>query len=115
MANKEFNARIKHKRDLEENWATNNPVLLNGEIAIIDKSDNMIGIKIGDSTQLFSDLPLYVLVPGVSTEDDGKILSISNGSVVWSAKAQYTIEPITQEEYDALETKDSNTLYIIEV
>lgn len=30
-------------------------------------------------------------------------------------KTQYNIMPITQDEYDALGTKDQNTLYVIEV
>lgn len=31
------------------------------------------------------------------------------------SQSQYTILPITQDEYDALTTVDENTLYIIEV
>jgi len=32
-----------------------------------------------------------------------------------STNSQYTIRPITQDEYDALTSVDENTLYIIEV
>lgn len=33
----QFNARIKMKRDSEKNWNQNNPILLNGEIALVEK------------------------------------------------------------------------------
>ena len=33
----QFNTRIKMKKDSEENWNQNNPILLNGEIALVEK------------------------------------------------------------------------------
>ena len=36
MAAKEFDARVKFKRDTSANWTANNPVLLNGEMIIVD-------------------------------------------------------------------------------
>lgn len=35
MANKTFNTRIKNKVDTYANWASANPVLLAGEIAVV--------------------------------------------------------------------------------
>lgn len=98
MPNIGFNARIKHRRDSETNWSTNNPALLNGECVIVDMDDGSVRIKIGDGVNNFTSLP-YV--------DDDLRDAISSLS--------YKIQPITQTEYDALTTKDTNTLYVIEV
>lgn len=65
MATKEFKARLINKIDTYENWNTNNPVLLKGEIAIVDvpASTNVVQqepavlMKIGDGTKQFNDLP----------------------------------------------------------
>lgn len=36
MATKFFDARVQHKRDTDINWALNDPVLLNGELIVVD-------------------------------------------------------------------------------
>ena len=53
----EYNARIKHKRDIDVNWADADPVLLNGEIIIVDTMDGHVRKKVGDGTQRYSHLP----------------------------------------------------------
>lgn len=58
MATKEFKARLINKIDTYENWNTNNPVLLKGEIAIVDVPEEpAVLMKIGDGTKQFNDLP----------------------------------------------------------
>lgn len=65
MATKEFKARLINKIDTYENWTTNNPVLLKGEIAIVDvpastevvQQEPAVLMKIGDGTKQFNDLP----------------------------------------------------------
>lgn len=65
MATKEFKARLINKIDTYENWNTNNPVLLKGEIAIVDvpastdavQQEPAVLMKIGDGTKQFNDLP----------------------------------------------------------
>jgi len=57
MADKEFNTRIKHKRDTDTNWTTNNPVLLDGEIIIVDTIAGTARTKIGDGMQTYTQLP----------------------------------------------------------
>lgn len=54
----DFNARVSNKIDSLENWENNNPVLLEGEIIIINSPDGQ-KIKIGNGTNNFKDLPLY--------------------------------------------------------
>lgn len=65
MATKEFKARLINKIDTYKNWNTNNPVLLKGEIAIVDvpastdvvQQEPAVLMKIGDGTKQFNDLP----------------------------------------------------------
>lgn len=52
-----FNARIKLKRDTAVNWTVNNPVLLNGEIILIDTDSGELRAKIGDGTKTYTQLP----------------------------------------------------------
>lgn len=57
MAVKQFNARITMKRDTASNWEQNNPVLLDGEIIIVDTASGEVRFKIGDGTKLYKQLP----------------------------------------------------------
>ena len=57
MANKEFQARVKHKRDTSANWTSNNPVLLDGEIILVDTAEGELRAKIGDGIKTYTQLP----------------------------------------------------------
>ena len=59
MANKEILTRIKHKRDTSLNWTINNPVLLNGEIILVDTAEGQgeLRAKIGDGIKTYTQLP----------------------------------------------------------
>lgn len=57
MASKNIKTRIKHKRDTSANWTKNNPVLLNGEIVIVDTANGETRTKTGDGTSKYSALP----------------------------------------------------------
>ena len=114
MATKEINTCITNKRDSNLNWEVNNPVILNGEIIIVDHETQGLKLKIGDGTSRYSSLQHYMLVP-ITASDNSKILSVVDGNLTWVDQPQYKIQPITQEEYDALSTKDENTLYVIGV
>lgn len=52
-----FNTRIKLKRDTAVNWTVNNPVLLNGEIILIDTDSGELRAKVGDGTKTYTQLP----------------------------------------------------------
>lgn len=54
------------------------------------------------------------VIPECSTSDNGKILTVVNGTPTWKESA-YKFQSITQDEYDALTEKDPSTLYIIGV
>ena len=53
MANKNISARIQNKYDLASNWATNNPILLAGELGI--ERDTLL-VKIGDGVTRWNSL-----------------------------------------------------------
>ena len=57
MATKTFNARVQNKRDTSANWTANDPVLLDGEIIIVDTAAGEIRYKVGDGTKKYSQLP----------------------------------------------------------
>lgn len=56
MGDKIYNARIKHKRDTSANWTSSDPVLLDGEIIIVD-TDNGVRTKTGDGEKKYTQLP----------------------------------------------------------
>ena len=56
MNEKILKTRIKQRRDTVANWTTNNPVLLKGEIAIVEDTDGAIRFKVGDGSKTFSEL-----------------------------------------------------------
>lgn len=57
--NKTLGARIKHKKDTNANWGTNNPVLLNGEIVLVVMDSGEIRMKVGDGSTRYSALPFF--------------------------------------------------------
>ena len=54
--NKVYETRCKFKKDTKENWETNNPILLDGEIVVVTGSDGSISFKIGDGMHNYNDL-----------------------------------------------------------
>ena len=64
MADKTLNTRIRLKYDTLANWTSNNPVLLAGELAIVEVPNNVdpihnapaILMKVGDGTSTFTEL-----------------------------------------------------------
>lgn len=53
---KEINTRIKLKRDTESTWVEKNPVILNGEVALVDGADGRLRAKIGGDNTNYNDL-----------------------------------------------------------
>ena len=52
-----YNQRLLQRRDTLTNWINNNPVLLDGELGLIDINGNYTQIVIGDGKRSFNDLP----------------------------------------------------------
>lgn len=57
MATSTFNARVRMKRDTSSNWTTNNPILLDGEIIVVDTASGDVRFKVGDGTSRYTALP----------------------------------------------------------
>lgn len=51
----DFNTRIASRADTKQNWELNNPILLQGEIAIVFDGNNQL-FKVGDGQNHFNDL-----------------------------------------------------------
>lgn len=75
MPNKTFNARVQMKRDTSANWTSNNPVLLYGEIIIVDTDAGEVRFKVGNGTSTYTQLP-YTDEAIIS-----KMLSLSGGTM----------------------------------
>lgn len=85
-----FNARIKSKRDTASNWETNNPVLLNGELIIVDTNAGDVRFKIGDGVKTYTQLPFQdeSLYNVLSTKADSADLESIQASIVQSDLSQ---------------------------
>lgn len=76
MATKQFNSRIKWKKDTSANWTKNNPVLLNGEIAIVVTNAGETRFKVGDGTSSYTALPFQdEFLQDAITEVDDALLT----------------------------------------
>ena len=67
--------KIQLRRDISTNWATNNPLLLNGEIGI---ETDTLKFKIGNGTDRWNTITAYAFKPGLANgiatlNSDGKI------------------------------------------
>lgn len=79
MAEKNLNARIKHKRDTASNWEASNPTLYNGEIILVDTDDGELRMKIGDGTKTYSQLPftdetLRTMISDITSQGGGSTI-----------------------------------------
>ena len=54
---REFLSRTQNKRDTSANWTKNNPIILNGEIILVDTAEGELREKIGDGTKTYTQLP----------------------------------------------------------
>lgn len=54
---REFLSRIQNKRDTSANWTKNNPIILNGEIILVDTAEGELRAKIGDGAKTYTQLP----------------------------------------------------------
>ena len=71
---KTVNSKIQIRRDTENNWSTNNPILEAGEIGFNLTNGKH---KIGDGTSHWSSLPYFVLDNEMSVaEDDENVLNL---------------------------------------
>lgn len=112
MANKTFNTRIKNKIDTYANWIDKNPVLLNGEIAVVVipaetgvvQGEPVTLFKVGDGTKNFRQL-----------EFTGAKAADVYGWAKAATKPTYSATEITGlEAYIGEKIQDTDTQYKLE-
>ena len=106
-----FNTRISLKYDSYNNWSTNNPILLKGEMAVVE---------VPDSTGVAQNEPTYLLKVGDGTNKFNDLKWISGHAAdvySWakaSTKPTYAAGEITGlDEYISGKVQDTNTKYQI--
>lgn len=114
---------IQLRRDTLANWLAKNPVLANGEIALVDKN-NGVGeknwvLRIGDGATEFKNLPetAYALSSDVQAQVDALSAEISGKVKIDDVAASYVnIKRVSAEAYHELVDKngvDDQTIYIV--
>lgn len=87
MAEKTFNTRIKHKRDTHANWTTNNPVLLDGEIAVVVMENGEIRQKVGNGTSSYTALDFLYNDMIIATDDVVETDIIPSDAIKYSSQS----------------------------
>ena len=103
MANKNLNARIVLKHDIEENWLkAENFIPLTGEIVIYDADENNTKprMKVGNGTDAINVLPF--IGDEIATEDE-----------VFEAMALADMLPIVTDSEGAILTDENNNILLI--
>lgn len=108
MATKTLAARVQNKRDTSANWTKNDPVLLNGEIIIVDTSSGWVRYKVGDGSKKYSQLPftdevIFSSIPTKTSDlfnDNGFITSA--GAPVQSVNSKTGAVTLTASDVSAV-------------
>ena len=112
----QINTRIRQKRDTAANWTNNNPVLLNGELIVVETSTGAIRLKVGDGVKTFNQLPfldetLRALITDVDNTKSAVVMTKNGESKLLDT---FNIVKLSEEEYNQLidsNTLDPDTLY----
>lgn len=102
------------KKDTEGNWTQNNPVLLNGEIILVDTDSGELRAKVGDGTKTYTQLPftdeiLKNLITGKQNKLTGSQGQVVGFDAEGNAVAQEAPQGgLTQEQADQMYVKQQN-------
>ena len=98
-----YTQRLLQRSDSLTNWINNNPVLLDGELGLIDINGNYTQIVIGDGKRSFNDLPKIKLnfdEPVTRIKLDSDELTICSYSTNSSSiVANKNLFPWTEDDY----------------
>ena len=116
---KNINVRIALKRDTSANWTNYNPVLLNGELILVDTAEGQLRAKIGDGIKTYTQLPftdeaLRALITEVDNNNSAVVVTKNGESRLLNT---FNIIKLTQAEYEELEASNSlnpDALYLTE-
>ena len=119
---KNINARIALKRDTSANWTNHNPVLLNGELILVDTAEGQLRAKIGDGIKTYTQLPftdeaLRALITEVDNNNSKVVLKDLINNAEDEVLGILNIIRLSQEEYNSLAaagTLDPKAIYMTE-
>ena len=119
---KNINVRIALKRDTSANWTNHNPVLLNGELILVDTAEGQLRVKIGDGIKTYTQLPfmdeaLRALITEVDNNNSKVVLKDLINNAEDEVLGILNIIRLSQEEYNSLAaagTLDPKAIYITE-
>ena len=114
-----WNTRIQQKKDTDVNWTSNNPVLLENELIIVEMESGECRFKIGDGVHAYKDLPFL----DQSLRDDiaaaQEAAERAEALVYSGAGAHNSVyrgknlgSSVTAEQYAAIAAGTFNDLYI---
>lgn len=119
---KNINVRIALKRDTSANWTNHNPVLLNGELILVDTAEGQLRVKIGDGIKTYTQLPfmdeaLRALITEVDNNNSKVVLKDLINNAEDEVLEILNIIRLSQEEYNSLAaagTLDPKAIYMTE-
>ena len=91
------NSRVKLKKDTQSNWQAENPVLLDGEIALAEIGSD-IAMKVGDGVTAYNALEFIATTEGIEMSDVNGLQAALNSKA----------DSSTAVTYDALQTALQN-------
>ena len=119
---KNINVRIALKRDTSANWTNHNPVLLNGELILVDTAEGQLRVKIGDGIKTYTQLPfmdeaLRALITEVDNNNSKVVLKDLINNAEDEVLGILNIIRLSQEQYNSLAaagTLDPKAIYMTE-
>lgn len=96
-----LNTRVQSKRDTSANWTQNNPVLLDGEVIVVDTNSGDVRFKVGNGTSTYTQLPFQdeVIYNELNTKlttptgNQGQFLGFTSDNVVGAVDAPTSTSP----------------------
>lgn len=76
---KTYKTRVMQKIDTADRWSEKNPVLLRGELVIVETEDGKVRMKAGNGTSTFNDLP-FVDGEGIVSLPEDLVYASEDGS-----------------------------------
>lgn len=111
MAYKELKTRIKWCRDTSANWTSNDPVLLNGEIIIVDTDSGETRFKIGDGVKTYTQLPFEdEAIRNLINNTFDAVLPKSGGTMTGALVAQNNTDYTTKQVRNIFLVADGGNL-----
>lgn len=111
-----LNTRVQSKRDTSANWTQNNPVLLDGEVIVVDTNSGDVRFKVGNGTSTYTQLPfqdeaIYNQINIKLTTpsgNQGQFLGFTSDNVVGAVNAPTSTSPFNSRYEGVLASGSGN-------